>query len=209
MLSACAIDVSGLRNPMFDPRIFATVFGVIFIAELPDKTAVAALVLATRHKAMPVFVGTALALVVQSLVAVAAGGILSLLPARPVHMAAGLLFLVSAVFMWRRDEEAEAASDANDTGQPEGFGRAFWKSFLVVFIAEWGDLTQLGTAALAARYRAPFTVFVGASVALCLVAAIAVFLGNRLSAVIHPRHTQRAAAVVFVLLGIGLLVGVI
>jgi putative Ca2+/H+ antiporter (TMEM165/GDT1 family) len=194
---------------MFDPRIFATVFGVIFIAELPDKTAVAALVLATRHKAMPVFVGTALALVVQSLVAVAAGGILSLLPARPVHMAAGLLFLVSAVFMWRRDEEEEEGADANDTGQPEGFGRAFGKSFLVVFIAEWGDLTQLGTAALAARYRAPFTVFMGASVALCLVAAIAVFLGNRLSAVIHPRHTQRAAAVVFVLLGIGLLVGVI
>jgi len=79
----------------------------------------------------------------------------------------------------------------------------------VVFIAEWGDLTQLGTAALAARYRAPLTVFLAATVALCLVAALAVFLGNRLSAVIHPRHTQRVAAVVFVLLGLGLLLGVI
>jgi putative Ca2+/H+ antiporter (TMEM165/GDT1 family) len=192
---------------MFDPRIFATVFGVIFIAELPDKTAVAALVLATRHRPLPVFLGTALALVVQSLVAVAAGGLLSLLPARPVHVAAGLLFLVSAVFMWRRDEEEEAEKDANDSGEPEHFSRALWKSFLVVFIAEWGDLTQLGTAALAARYRAPVTVFFAASCALCVVAALAVFVGNRLSAVIHPRHTQRAAAVVFVLLGIGLLVG--
>jgi putative Ca2+/H+ antiporter (TMEM165/GDT1 family) len=194
---------------MLDPRIFATVFGVIFIAELPDKTAVAALVLATRHKPLPVFVGTALALVVQSFVAVAAGGILSLLPARPVHIAAGLLFLVSAVFMWRRDEEEEESKDANDSGKPEEFRRALWKSFLVVFIAEWGDLTQLGTAALAARYKAPVTVFFAASCALCLVAALAVFLGNRLSAVIHPRHTQRAAAVVFVLLGLGLLAGVI
>jgi putative Ca2+/H+ antiporter (TMEM165/GDT1 family) len=194
---------------MLDPRIFATVFGVIFIAELPDKTAVAALVLATRHRPLPVFVGTALALVVQSFVAVAAGGGLSLLPPRPVHIAAGLLFIVSAVFMWRRDEEEEEATDASDTGKPEEFRRALWKSFLVVFIAEWGDLTQLGTAALAARYKAPVTVFFAASCALCLVAALAVFLGNRLSRVIHPRHTQRAAAVVFVLLGIGLLSGVI
>src|SRR5882724_3788183 len=123
---------------MIDARIFATVFGVIFIAELPDKTAVAALVLATRHRPLPVFVGTALALVVQSLVAVAAGGLLSLLPARPVHIGAGLLFLVSAVFMWRRNDD-EDDDAAHDSAEPEGFKRAFWKSFLVVFIAEWGD----------------------------------------------------------------------
>jgi putative Ca2+/H+ antiporter (TMEM165/GDT1 family) len=189
---------------MIDPRIFATVFGVIFLAELPDKTAVAALVLATRHRPLPVFVGTALALVVQSLVAVAAGGLLSLLPARPVHIGAGVLFLVSAFFMWRREEEEEEAPEGQ---APEGFRQAFMKSFLVVFIAEWGDLTQLGTAALAARYRAPVTVFLGATVALCLVAALAVFLGNRLAKLIHPRHTQRIAAVVFVVLGIGLVIG--
>jgi putative Ca2+/H+ antiporter (TMEM165/GDT1 family) len=193
---------------MIDPRIFATVFGVIFVAELPDKTAVAALVLATRHRPLPVFAGTALALVVQSLVAVAAGGLLSLLPPRPVHIGAGLLFLVSAVFMWRRveDEDDEGAAEGD---QPEGFKRAFLKSFLVVFIAEWGDLTQLGTAALAARYRAPVTIFLAASAALCLVAALAVFLGNRLASLIHPKHTQRVAAVVFVILGLGLLAGVI
>ena len=191
---------------MFDARIFATVFGVIFVAELPDKTAVAALVLATRHRPMPVFAGTALALVVQSLVAIAAGGLLSLLPAKPVHIGAGLLFLVSAVFMWRRDseEDDDATHHANE---PESFKRAFLKSFLVVFIAEWGDLTQLGTAVLAARYRAPVTVFLGATLALCLVSGLAVFLGNRLSKLIHPRHTQRVAAVVFVVLGAGLLVG--
>ena len=193
---------------MIDPRIFATVFGVIFLAELSDKTVVAALVLATRHRPLPVFAGTALALVVQSLVAVAAGGLLSLLPARPVHVGAGLLFLVSAVFMWRRDaEDDDDASHHAD--QPESFKRAFLKSFLVVFIAEWGDLTQLGTAALAARYRAPVTVFLAATAALCLVSGLAVFLGNRLSKFVHPRHTQRVAAVVFVLLGIGLLAGVI
>ena len=101
---------------MFSPEIFATVFGVIFVAELPDKTAVAALVLATRHRALPVFAGTALALIVQSLIAVAAGGLLALLPPRPVHIGAGLLFLVSAVSMWRSKDEATESTEGEGEG---------------------------------------------------------------------------------------------
>jgi len=87
--------------------LFLTVFGLIFVAELPDKTALAALVLATRHRPFPVLLGAGLALAVQSLVAVTAGQLFSLLPHRPVQMAAALLFLVSAVVMWRRQEENE------------------------------------------------------------------------------------------------------
>jgi len=198
---------------MFSPEIFATVFGVIFIAELPDKTAVAALVLATRHRALPVFAGTALALIVQSSLAVAAGGLLALLPARPVHIGAGLLFLVSAVSMWRsKDEQSEPApsegDEAADSVEPS-FWAAFFKAFAVVFVAELGDLTQLGTAALAARFRSPVTVFAASALALCGVAALAVFLGNRLSRLINPRHVQKVAAVVFAVLGIGFVTGVI
>jgi putative Ca2+/H+ antiporter (TMEM165/GDT1 family) len=194
---------------MLEPRIFATVFGVIFIAELPDKTAVMALVLATRYRALPVFVGTALALIVQSLVAVAAGGLLALLPARPVHLGAGLLFLVSAGFMWRGAAEQASTTELGDTPQPKSFKVAILKSFLVIFLAELGDLTQLGTAALAARFRAPLTVFVASAAALVSVAALAVFLGSRLSRAINPRRVQRVAAVVFGLLGGGFLAGVI
>jgi len=190
---------------MLDLRLLGTVFGIIFVAELPDKTAVAALVLATRHRPLPVFAGTALALVVQSIVAVAAGGMLALLPARPVHWGAGILFLVSAIFMWRRAPEADE-HDGTDGSSPETFWHAFSRSFLVVFVAEWGDLTQLGTAALAARYRAPFSVFAAASLALCCVAALAVFLGNRLSRVMKPELTQRVAAVVFAGVGLFMLI---
>jgi len=197
---------------MFSPEIFATVFGVIFIAELPDKTAVAALVLATRHRALPVFAGTALALVVQSLIAVAAGGVLALLPPRPVHIGAGVLFLVSAVSMWRSQPEAAESVDGEaapaDALEPS-FRAAFLKAFAVVFLAELGDLTQLGTAALAARFRAPLTVFAASAMALCGVAALAVFLGNRLSRLINPRRVQRVAAVVFGVLGLGFVTGLI
>ena len=195
---------------MFSPEIFATVFGVIFIAELPDKTAVAALVLATRHRALPVFVGTASALIVQSLIAVVAGGLLALLPSRPVHIGAGILFLVSAVFMWRSKEEAPEVTDgeAEPANAPEpSFKSAFLKAFAVMFLAELGDLTQLGTAALAARFRSPLTVFAASAFALCAVAALAVFLGNRLSRMINPGKVQKVAALVFGVLGLGFVLG--
>jgi putative Ca2+/H+ antiporter (TMEM165/GDT1 family) len=190
-------------------NIFFSVFGVIFVAELPDKTALAALVLATRHKALPVFLGTALALTVQSVVAVAAGGLLSMLPPRPVHVGAGLLFLVSAVVMWRRkadDDDDDDEKGGKHRGPPT-FWRSFGTVFGVVFIAEWGDLTQLGTAALAARYKSPIAVFTGATAALWCVAALAVFVGNRAGKLLDPEVTKRVAAVIFALLGVALLFG--
>jgi putative Ca2+/H+ antiporter (TMEM165/GDT1 family) len=186
--------------------LVATVYGVVFVAELPDKTALAALVLATRHRPWPVFLGTASALTVQSLVAVGAGQLLSLLPARTVHVVSGIVFLGSAVLMWRR--KADADDDAEDD-RATGFWRATWVTFGVVFVAEWGDLTQLATAALAARYAAPLAVFAGATAALWSVAALAVFVGHRAGKLLPQRLTQRVAAVLFALVGVALVAGLL
>jgi putative Ca2+/H+ antiporter (TMEM165/GDT1 family) len=186
--------------------LFFSVFGVIFVAELPDKTALAALVLATRHKPYPVLIGAATALTVQSVVAVAAGQLVSLLPARPVHLAAGGLFLVSAIVMWVRKEEGE---DVKERDGASGFWRSAWLAFVVVFIAEWGDLTQLATAAFAARYRAPVVVFAASALALWAVASIAVFAGHKAGKMLDPHLTQRIAAVVFALIGAALVVGLL
>jgi putative Ca2+/H+ antiporter (TMEM165/GDT1 family) len=161
-------------------------------------------VLATRHRALPVFLGTAAALAFQSLVAVAAGALLGMLPARPVHMFAGGLFVVSAVVMWRKkDEEGEAAAKDG----PPSFLRSAWLAFSVVFIAEWGDLTQLATGALAARYQAPLLVFAAATLALWSVAGIAVVAGSHAAKFLDPKLTQRIAAVIFAGLGVALLAG--
>jgi Ca2+/H+ antiporter, TMEM165/GDT1 family len=187
-------------------HVLLSVFGVIFIAELPDKTAVAALVLATRHKPTPVFVGAASALALQSAVAVAAGGVVSLLPARIVHVIAGLVFVVSAIVMWRGDGDA-SDDELRDSGAYAGFWRTARLAFVIVFVAEWGDLTQLATAAFAARYRAPLSVFAGATAALSAVAATAVFVGHRSRKYVNPRVTQKVAAVVFALAGVALLLG--
>ena len=186
-------------------RLFLSVFAVIFVAELPDKTALASLVLATRHRALPVFLGAALALTVQSVIAVAAGGLFSLLPAKVVHVGAGLLILGSAVFMWRRKEEHESGTE--ESGRQLGFFRALGTVFSVVFVAEWGDLTQIATAGFAARYHAPVTIFFAATAALWVVAGIAVFVGNRAAKLLDPHVTQKVAAVLFAGVGVALLLG--
>ena len=188
-------------------KLVLTVYGVVFVAELPDKTALAALVLATRHKALPVFIGSAAALAIQSLVAVAAGQLLTLLPARPVHVVAGLVFLISAVVMWIRHEDANVDPDAES--KMRGFWSSAWAVFVIVFIAEWGDLTQLATGALAARYAAPVAVFVGATAALWSVAAIAAFLGSRASNLLSGSLMQRIAAGLFALIGLALVTGLV
>jgi putative Ca2+/H+ antiporter (TMEM165/GDT1 family) len=185
--------------------IVLSVYGLVFVAELPDKTALAALVLATRHKALPVFVGSAAALAVQSLVAVAAGQLLTLLPARVVHVTAGVVFIVSAVLMWIRHEDADG--EGVDEAKLKGFWATTWTVFVVVFIAEWGDLTQLATAALAARYAAPVAVFVGATAALWSVAGIAAFVGNKAGKLLSASTTQRVAAVLFAVVGLALVIG--
>jgi len=132
-----------------------TVFTVIFLLELPDKTALAALVLATRHRPLPIFLGAAAAFVIQSAVAVAAGSLLSLLPREPIRIGAGILFLVMATLLVGQNlMRRRAVDDQRELEREERRHRhPFVTAFTVVFVAEWGDLTQLATAALQARYQ--------------------------------------------------------
>lgn len=188
-----------------------TVFGVIFLLELPDKTALATLVLATRHRPLGVALGAAAAFVVQSAVAVIAGSLLGLLPREPVRIGAGLLFIVMAGFLVRRtlkgarDDETKLVEREEARHQR----RAFMTAFMVVFIAEWGDLTQLATAALQARYQDPLVVFCAATVALWCVSGLAAVAGNRLGALLPERPLQFVAAGVMVVVGLLLVIGVL
>lgn len=190
--------------------IAATVFIAVFLLELPDKTALAALLLATRHPPLPVFSGAAAAFVIQSAVAVAAGSLLSLLPREPIRIGAGLLFLVMAgLIVWQNLKKVQAEEEAEVQREERRHRRPLVTAFLVVFVGEWGDLTQLATAALQARYRDPVVVFAAATLALWLVSAIAVSLGNRLGAWIPQRPLQFVAAGVMVLVAIALMSGVL
>ena len=192
---------------MIDLGTVATAFALIFPVELPDKTFVATLVLATRYRPLLVWIGVSAAFVVQCLVAVVAGGLLALLPTALVSAVAGTLFLVGAVVLWRgaaaadREETADEqeAVAARTTADVYGF-KVVATSFGVLFLAEWGDLSQLLTAGLAARYHDPLSVFVGSWLALVTVAGLAVILGRTLLRFVRLSTISRIGAVVCLLL---------
>lgn len=192
---------------LIDPKLFATVFAVTFVAELPDKTAFAALLLATRANPWAIFVGAAGAFVLQSVIAVACGSLLGFLPPAAVRIGSGVLFLVLAGFMWFREQPEEEELDLKESRGR--FFRTIWISFVVIFIAEWGDLTQFSTALLAAKHgrTGMATVFFAATLALWAVTALAILIGNRARRAIHPGMLQRIAAVAFAGVGLWLLLG--
>jgi putative Ca2+/H+ antiporter (TMEM165/GDT1 family) len=189
-----------------DLAVVATTFALIFPVELPDKTFVASLVLATRYRPLLVWIGVSLAFLVQCLVAVTAGGLLSLLPDAVVVGASAALFLVGAIVLWRGAknadaEEAEAEEEFTGKAAGEAHGvRVVATSFGVLFLAEWGDLSQLLTAGLAARYQDPLSVFVGSWVALVLVAGLAAVIGRTLLRYVRLATIRRVGAVVCLVL---------
>jgi putative Ca2+/H+ antiporter (TMEM165/GDT1 family) len=176
----------------------AIVFGLIFVGELPDKTALAGLVLGTRFPWRWVFVGVAAAFLTHVVVAVAAGSLLSLLPHRAVEALVAGLFLLGAVLIWREGLEQEAAEEDAVRSAPERPG--FWKvaglAYGIIFVAEWGDLTQILTANLAAKYHDPLSVGVGAVLGLWAVALLAILGGRSLLKVLPMKWITRVAAVV-------------
>jgi putative Ca2+/H+ antiporter (TMEM165/GDT1 family) len=188
---------------IMDWKLFSSTFALIFISELPDKTAFASLLLASRNRPLPVFCGAAGAFVVQSVVAVTFGTLLTFLPEKLIHVAAALLFLALAVFMWRRGPPAGELNVQSDVQKQ--FVPTMVSAFVVIFIAEWGDLTQLATAALAAKYAAPLTIFTSATLALWAVTALSVLIGHTAKRIVQPKLLQQIAAITFALVGIGLL----
>jgi putative Ca2+/H+ antiporter (TMEM165/GDT1 family) len=180
-----------------------TVFALILPAELPDKTMVATLVLATRYPALPVWLGVTTGFAVQSVVAVAAGGLVSLLPSTVVHGVTAGMFAIGAVVLLREkdtdlvEEEREITAELADEPPQPSFRRAMLTSFGVLFAAEWGDLSQILTANFAAKYGDPVAVFIGAWLALATVAGMAVLGGRALLRVVPLLWVRRLAAALF------------
>ena len=187
---------------MLSLTVIAVVFGVIFLAELPDKTALAGLMLGTRYRASYVFAGVAAAFAVHVALAIAAGSLLTLLPHRWVQGVVGLLFLGGAAMLLL------SKGDDDETVKPPA-DQSFWKvagtGFMLILVAEFGDLTQIMTANLAARYDSPVSVAIGAVLGLWAVGALGIFGGKMLmKRVPLALITKIAAAVMVVLAGFSL-----
>ncbi len=167
-----------------DLTIFALTFAAIFIVELPDKTFIAALVLSTRYRPLAVWIGVGLAFGVQTLVAVTAGALATLLPDTLIKSVAFLIFLIGAIVLVRTAPGAEAAETEQEeayaakAAEPKSFFKAMVASFLVLFAAEWGDLSQLLTISFVTKYDDHVSVFLGAWAALLTVSGLAVLAGR-------------------------------
>ena len=184
--------------------IVGAVFAVIFVGELPDKTMLASLVLATRGRPAAVWLGSAAAFVVHVVIATTLGTVLfRLLPPRAVDAVVAAIFLVGAGIA-----AADAIREYRHRGQPEPPeippsrpGRIAVTAFTVIFVAEWGDLTQLLTANLAAHYHDPLSVATGAVLALWTASAIAVTSGKWLARVVDAVLIRALTAVLLAGLG--------
>jgi Ca2+/H+ antiporter, TMEM165/GDT1 family len=174
------------------------VFAIVLIAELPDKTMFASLMLGTRFAARWVFLGAAAAFLLHVVIAVTAGSLLGLLPHRVLESIIAALFLIGAGLMLKasfdgeEDEEDAAATRAGTTAWA-----GIVSSFVVIFIGEWGDITQIATANLAAKYHDPIAVGVGATLGLWAAALLAITLGQTLLRWISVTLLHRVGAVIF------------
>jgi len=180
----------------------AATFVAVLPAELPDKTILACLILSSRYRPSIVFGGAATAFLAQVVIAVAAGGALSLLPHHVVEACAAGVFAIGAVLLWMHREKQD--DDENEDSGMDGMRSEFWPvfgtAFAVVFLAEFGDLTQFLTVSLAARFHDPVSVGIGATLALWVAAGIAVTVGWRLLKLIPMQWLTRGAAVVMLAL---------
>jgi len=178
--------------------IVGAVFAVIFIGELPDKTMFASMVMSTRGHPFAVWLGSAGAFAVHVVIATTLGTVVfHLLSPRVVDAVVAVIFLVGAGIV-----TAEAIREYKRKDDPEPPpappprpGRTAVTAFAVIFAAEWGDLTQLLTANLAAHYHDPLSVATGATLALWAVSAIAVTSGRWLSSVIDEVAIRIGTAV--------------
>jgi putative Ca2+/H+ antiporter (TMEM165/GDT1 family) len=164
--------------------VIGAAFAVIFVGELPDKTMLASLVMSTRGRPGAVWLGSAAAFTMHVAIATTVGTVLfHLLSPRTVDTVVTLIFLAGAGLAAAeavREHRRRQLPDPPPVPPPHP-GRTAATAFGVIFAAEWGDLTQLLTANLAAHYRAPLPVAIGAVLALWTVSAIAVTGGRWLT----------------------------
>jgi Ca2+/H+ antiporter, TMEM165/GDT1 family len=176
---------------------FAVSFGVVFVAELGDKSQLMALAFATRYRALPVLVGITIATTAVHLLSVAVGHSLgSALPTGWIALVAAVAFVGFGAWTLRGDRltPAERAKAERATGS------AVLTSSVAFFLAELGDKTMLATITLATQHGW-FGVWVGSTIGMVAADALAIVVGRKLGRLLPERAVQIGAAALFFLFG--------
>ncbi|MDE3008801.1 MAG: TMEM165/GDT1 family protein [Acidobacteriota bacterium] len=183
---------------------FLGVMALMFVLELPDKTMIATIVMSTRARPLSIAIGASAGFVVQMGIAVAAGGLLTLLPGRVKDGVVAALFLGGAAYLFFSSEEtAEEKGEREATRERRSTVlREIITAFGVIFVGEFGDLTQIQAATLSARTHQPWGVFFAGSIALVVVAFLGSFGGKFLQRYVPLEKIRFVGGLIF--LGLGL-----
>ncbi|MDE3064419.1 MAG: TMEM165/GDT1 family protein [Acidobacteriota bacterium] len=183
---------------------FLGVFALMFLLELPDKTMVAMIVMSTRARPGSIVIGASAGFIVQMGLAVAAGGLLTLLPWRVKDAIVAALFLGGAAYLLLVSE-SEVEAEGEREAEPERPGppwREIVTAFTVIFLGEFGDLTQIQAANLSARTHESLGVFVASSLAMIAVTFLGAFGGRFLQRFVPLAVVRRVGGAIFAVLGV-------
>lgn len=181
--------------------IFLISFGLIFTAELGDKTQLMVFTLALRYGGKPVLAGAFLAFALLSGSAAVIGkGLGGLFPAETVTRISAWVFILFGLFLlFRKSEDGE-------TGMIKpSAGAGFIAAFGLIAVSEMGDKTQIGTLLLSVKYQSFLSVFLGSLAALGLASFIGILVAGRLHTFIPGKYISPVAGSLFIILGIGTL----
>lgn len=175
--------------------------GIVALAEVGDKTQLLTLVLAARYrKPWPIVAGIFVATLVNHAIAGAVGAWLTnVVGPDAMRWGLGLSFIAMAAWMLVPDKLD------NDTGASRRLGGVFVSTTLLFFLVEIGDKTQIATVALAARFDSLAAVVMGTTIGMLVANAPVAFFGEALAKRLPVRAVHMVAALVFAVLGVGVL----
>jgi putative Ca2+/H+ antiporter (TMEM165/GDT1 family) len=183
---------------------FLGVFALMFLLELPDKTMIATIVMSTRARPGSIVLGASSAFIVQMGLAVVAGGLLTLLPWRVKDIIVAALFLGGAAYLLLVPEKSVEAEGERDAAAEHAGSR--WReiitAFTVIFVAEFGDLTQIQAANFAAKTHQPLEVFIASSLAMICISFLGAYGGQMLQRVVSLKAIRLAGGLIFSGLGV-------
>ena len=184
--------------------LIAATFGIIFLAELPDKTMISSVIMGSKLVPQRVFIGASLAFLLQVILAVTVGGLVARVPRRPLDLTVGFVFLIGAGLILREilkntvQEEESLAKSASR----EGFLPQVLLAFGVTFIGEFGDLTQIATANLAAKTADPLSVGIGSYLGLLAITTLGIYFGSRVLSKVPIKAVQLLSILILTALGL-------
>jgi Ca2+/H+ antiporter, TMEM165/GDT1 family len=184
------------------------IFALMFLIELPDKTMIATIVMSTKVRPSSIVIGASSGFVVQMGIAVGAGGLLTLLPVHVKDVIVAVLFLGGAGYLLlSREEKAEEKGTKEASSERSSTRiREIATAFSIIFVSEFGDLSQIQAANFAAKTHELLGVFITASLALISVSFLGAYGGQFLQRVVPVKWIRLAGGAIFAGLGIYTLV---